>query len=132
MYAQGWTQPEIAAEYGVTQGRISQIVTEFAKNVPQPTQEEMYVLVAETCRQLMVSAMDDVQNARTVQGRSAARRDALLILNNLKSLWALQAASQGDDSAIRYVIQVENAPDQPKLSPEELMDETRKYIKALT
>ena len=123
MYARGYSQPEIAKHYGVTQGRISQIISEFRVGVPQLSREEIITTFLAGCRDLYESAMTDVRNARDVNGRSAARRDVVLIQKHIAQMLGAFAypLAPAHENMVRYVIEVEAGQD--PISSEEIMKE---------
>jgi transcriptional regulator with XRE-family HTH domain len=113
MYAKGWSQREIAKHYGVTQARISQILSGLSVDMPQVSREEMIATFLAGCRELYESAMHDVRNA-PAQYRSQARRDAQMILDRLAQIAAMTkypiAAPDGSE-ALRYVIMQDGGDD---------------------
>ncbi|MDQ7910246.1 sigma factor-like helix-turn-helix DNA-binding protein [Phytohabitans sp. ZYX-F-186] len=124
-YCQGATQAEIAAEHGVTQTRVSQIVKRMREAIPQETRQERAERELAFLDQLRREAMEVVHSkpspvvagkdgdivrdpetnevVRDHAGRLAAMNQARLLSADVRKLLGLDAPTRTEVSGgVRY------------------------------
>lgn len=114
-YMAGANQDAIATQYGITQGRVSQILTEVRATIPAPVREHLIQREQEFLDHLRLAALDLVDrppipaysNGRPIvmpdgsiaedhSGRLAALDRALRVHERLTRLLGLEASSKVD------------------------------------
>ena len=105
LYVDGWTQDAIAAEYGVTQGRVSQVLAEYRADMPEQDKEEIRVVLSEQLRKATEAIMPRVH-----KGDIAAIGTLIKIQERIVRMYGLDvtpklALEQSQQGVVRYVIE---------------------------
>lgn len=122
LYCEGWTQERLAAEYGLTRERISQILKAVRDTIPQETREEEIQRSLEVLHDLRAGALEvwkmaaapmvagkdgdpvvDPESGEYVRdhgGRLRALETALKVDAQIRQLLGLDAAQRMDHTII--------------------------------
>jgi hypothetical protein len=72
-YLFGYTQERIAADHGISQSRVSQIITEIRASIPQSNKTDAALLALERLDALLTGVMPDALNGDTKASAAALR-----------------------------------------------------------
>jgi predicted transcriptional regulator len=96
----GWNQERIAKEYGITQGRVSQIIKDVRESIPKQTRDEIVTERVEQLKAVVDAVMPDA-----LTGDKDAASILLKLQERESKLLGLDSVTKIDQSiGITYVV----------------------------
>lgn len=110
LYVDGWKQDAIAAEFGVTQGRVSQVLAEYRAEMPETDKAEIRIVLAEQLRAATEAIMPRVR-----KGEIAAVTSLLRIQERICRMYGLDETKYIPEEAngiVQYIIESDGTVDE--------------------